>query len=312
MSKIIDTHAYKEKVVRHGYTVINCEGCGYWHVYPVPTEEELNAYYKDRYYETLGDNRSMTDKFEDQDRFYSMQYEDRLRHLTKFLTPGLPKTVLDIGAGYGDFLRFMMEKGWETQGLELSRQACEQIKDKEVLRIKHGGIDRLLDLGFRPSSVVTLNNVLEHIREPMGVLRSIRDRLLLADGILYVIVPNDFSILQRLLMEGPLKGNAEKHYYWVSPLVHLNYWSPKTIRAFLDRCGFKTLYFTTDFPMEIFPLMGEDYVSNPDIGRKAHLKRATFERYFSENGYEKFKDSLFDSFARMEIGRNMHVLAAAK
>ena len=39
-------HKYKESVVKNGYTVINCEDCGYWHVHPMPSEDELKIYYR--------------------------------------------------------------------------------------------------------------------------------------------------------------------------------------------------------------------------------------------------------------------------
>lgn len=210
-------HPYKESINKSNCKVINCEKCGYWHVHPMPTEDELNAYYGSKYYETLGYNRSMTDKLKDPDGFYVIQYEDRLRHITKVLPSDLPKTILDISAGYGDFLRFMKKKGWETQGLEPSRLAWELIKDKKILNIKQGSIDRLLNLSFKPSSLITLNNVLEHLREPRRVLEIIKKHLLLPRGILSVIVPNDFNILQDLLMRTVLKNKTEKQYYWLGP-----------------------------------------------------------------------------------------------
>ena len=67
---------------------------------------------------------SMTDKLRDPDGFYKIQYEDKLRRINKLLPAGSPLRVLDLGAGYGDYLRFMKEKGWETWGIEPSARAC--------------------------------------------------------------------------------------------------------------------------------------------------------------------------------------------
>ncbi|MBU1121669.1 MAG: class I SAM-dependent methyltransferase [Candidatus Omnitrophica bacterium] len=300
-------HPYKEIVKKNNHTIINCKKCGYWHVYPMPTEEELNNYYETRYYENLGQNRAMTDKLNDSDGFYMMQYYDRLRHLTRLLPSDLPKTILDIGVGYGDFLRFMKKNDWETQGLELSQSACEAIKDKNSLNIKQGNINKLLGLGFNKCSVVTLNNVLEHLREPLKVIEIVRDNLLLPQGILLVIVPNDFSILQDMLMKTLLKENYQKHYYWTAHAEHLNYWSIKTMKRLLLNNGFKIKYLTGDFPMEIFPLMGEDYILYPEFGRKAHLKRIHFEECFSKVNAYGLKDKLFEAFAKIGIVRGVHI-----
>ncbi len=302
-------HPYKDFIDKNGYKLINCENCGYWHVHPMPTTEELNSYYEKKYYETLGDNRGMTEKLDDPDGFYRIQYEDRLRHITKNLCEGLPHSILDIGAGYGDFLSFMKSAGWETQGIEPSQHAYELIKESDVLNIKCATIDELTDLGLKKVSVVTLNNVLEHLNNPRKVLEIIKEYLLLPRGIVFVSLPNDFSLLQDILMKTVLKDNDDKQHYWLCPPEHLNYWSHKTIRGFLKRCGLMPLSFTTDFPMEFFPLMGEDYITRPEVGRKAHLKRVSFEKYFHETQSEEFKDSLYLSFAQLGIGRSMHIIA---
>lgn len=278
-------------------------------MHPMPTQKELDAYYTTRYYKTLKNNRSMTDKVRDADGFYKIQYKDRLRRLTNLLPAALPKRLLDIGAGYGDFLRFMKTNGWETQGLEISRVTHAMVRDKGMLNIKHGSINEILRLGFKPSSVITLNNVLEHLRDPKGTLDVIRNNLLLSRGIILIIVPNDFNILQALLMKTVLKSNKKNQYYWVVPPDHLNYWSLKTMKKFLKKCGFKILHLNVDFPMEIFPLIGEDYITNSKIGRSVHLKRVRFEKLFYKASFNKFKDELFEALARVGVGRDMQIFA---
>jgi len=303
-------HLYKESIKKDNYTVINCEECGYWHVYPMPTEDELNNYYESKYYHNLGDNRSMTDKLDDPDGFYAIQYEDGLRYITKIFPRDLPKTIIDIGAGYGDFLIFMKNNGWSACGVEPSKYAYQNIKDKS-LDIKLGNIEQVY-AEFKPASLVTLNSVLEHVGDPRRVLDVIRDYLLLPRGILSIIVPNDFNILQDLAKRTVLKNTPEKQYYWVVPPEHINYWTIKTIRKFLKRCGFEVLGIITDFPMEIFLLMGDNYVTNSEIGRNVHLKRVRFEKNLQEANLREFKDLIFGSFAKLGIGRCMQVFATTK
>ncbi|MDD5063436.1 MAG: class I SAM-dependent methyltransferase [Phycisphaerae bacterium] len=275
----------------------------------MPTNEELNLHYEQIYYETLGENRSMTDRLKDPDGFYMIQYEDRLRLIKKYLRDDLPRSIMDIGAGYGDFLSFMKTAGWKTQGIEPSKYAYELIEDKEELDIKCASIDELINLGLKPVSVVTINNVLEHLNFPQGVLETVRKCLLLPNGIVFVAVPNDFSVLQNLLMQTVLKDKPDKQNYWVHPPEHLNYWSHKTIVGFMRKCEFEIEFLTTDFPMEIFPLTGEDYITKPDVGRSAHLKRVGFEKYLHQAHAEVFKDSLYLSLAQLGIGRNMYIVA---
>jgi hypothetical protein len=37
----------------NGYTIINCNYCGFKHVYPLPSIEELNVIYTDDYYQKI-------------------------------------------------------------------------------------------------------------------------------------------------------------------------------------------------------------------------------------------------------------------
>lgn len=73
------------------------------------------------------------------------------------------------------------------------------------------------------------------------------------------------------------------------------------------KSSFRILYFTVDFPMEIFPLMGEDYITHRELGRSVYLKRVQFEKYLYETNSHDLKDKLFESFAR--IGRAMQIFA---
>lgn len=300
---------YSESVERNNYTIINCKSCGYWHVYPIPSEEELNTYYENKYYKSLinTDNRSMTDKKNDPDGFYTIYYEDKLRHIDKILPKVMPRTIIDIGAGYGDFLSFMKKNAWIVQGIEPSKE----VKDSknEDLNIRCGPFEEILDMGFKKSSVITLNNVLEHLREPEKVLLDIKEHLLLPGGILSIAIPNDFSFFQNLQMKTTLKDNTEKQYYWACPLDHLNYWSHKTIQEFLNKSGFEINFITSTFPLDIFPLMGDDYITHPEIGRSIHLKQVQFEKVLHSTKSYDFKDALYSSFARAGIGRLILVYA---
>ena len=303
-------HEYSESVERNNYTIINCKSCGYWHVYPIPSEDELNAYYENKYYNSLKneDNRSMTDKKDDPDGFYTIYYEDKLRHINNILPKELPRTIIDIGAGYGDFLSFMKKDGWIVRGIEPSQEAHDCSKNED-LNIHCGPFEEILDMDSEKYSVVTFNNVLEHLRNPEKVLIDVKEHLLVQDGILCIAIPNDFNIFQDMQMKTTLKDNVEKQYYWLSPLDHLNYWSHETIKKLLQKLGFEILFITSTFPIDIFPLMGDDYVTHPEIGRGVHLKQVGLEKVLKETSSCDFKDKLYSSFAKLGIGRDILVYA---
>lgn len=300
-------HRFDRSLRAKGVEVIDCLECGFWHVFPLPSAEELRRYYEANYFETLGDNRSMTDKLHDPDGFYTLQYEDKFRRLERLLPPALPRTLIDVGSGYGDFLRFMRGRGWRVQGLEASQSAVALCRE-QGLGATCASVDDLASFALPPSAVVTLNSVLEHLADPWSVLEVVRDRLLLSGGVLNIHVPNDFNPLQRVLAQTVLQDSPEAQY-WIAIPDHVNYWNHGSLRRFLERLGFRVLLLTSTFPLELFPLMGDDYVSDPTVGRHIHLKRVRFERLLREAGAHELKDELYGALAMIGLGREIEAFA---
>ena len=56
--------------------------------------------------------------------------------------------------------------------------------------------------------------------------------------------------------------------------------------------------------MEFFILMGDDYVSNPDIGNESHIRRVKFELNL-KNYNKSLKSKLYESFKDLGIGRSI-------
>ncbi len=81
-----------------------------------------------------------------------------------------PSKLLDFGAGAGSFVRTALDNGWTAIGVELSDSArlrAKQVYDVELMEsVPHDTYD-----------VVTMWDVIEHLREPVSVLRVIRDHL---------------------------------------------------------------------------------------------------------------------------------------
>lgn len=306
-------HKYNECVEKKGYKIINCLSCGYWHVHPMPSEKELDKYYKEKYYATLEGNYSMIDKINDPYGFCEMQYIEKLRIFDKLLPKELPRTFFDVGAGYGDFLRFMKKNGWDVWGIEPSEESCKVLREKDkTIDLKCAPFSELPNLDILPASVVNFQSVLEHLPNPYEALENIK-RFILPGGILSIQeVPNDFSFLQNLLEKTVLKENTDKHKYWVSPPDHLNYWTIESFKRFLNKCGFEIVHIISNFPIELFPLMGIDYVSNPEVGREMHLMRVKMEKWFHETHNLDFKDKLYGAFTDIGIGRDFNVYAKLK
>ncbi len=90
---------------------------------------------------------------------------------------------------------------------------------------------------------------------------------------------------------------------------HINYFDFSTISDVLTRIGFKIILKESTFPLELFLLMGYDYIKNPKIGKKKHLERIQFEKNFENRNARKVKRTLYQKFAEIGIGRTAIIYA---
>ena len=112
--------------------------------------------------------------------------------------PSGSRTLVDIGAGIGEFVVSAADAGWTAVGLEPSREAVDfaEAKGRPVLCTT---LERYLESGApsAPHRAAVLTNVLEHVLHPAELLGTIHE-MLPTDGMLVIRVPNDFNPLQEM------------------------------------------------------------------------------------------------------------------
>jgi SAM-dependent methyltransferase len=91
--------------------------------------------------------------------------------LARLRQAGLPELgrLLDIGAAYGDFLAFAAGQGHPGVGVELDPGPAAAARDRGL--DVHTGDLRAMDLGG-DFAAVTLWDVIEHVDDPVGLLRA--------------------------------------------------------------------------------------------------------------------------------------------
>lgn len=146
---------------------------------PVPVD--LENYYKSEDYISHTDSKkSLFDRVYQTVRTYTLNKKVSL--LNSFNTE--EKTVLDIGAGTGDFLIACKKSGWNVIGIEPNKDARNIALKKEIKL--HQELKDVLNSKF---DVITLWHVLEHIPNLKDYLFNIK-KLLKPNGILVIAVPN--------------------------------------------------------------------------------------------------------------------------
>jgi len=128
--------------------------------------------------------------------------------------------LLDIGCGNGEFLSMMRDLGWEVLGTEPDIQAAKIVQDQFHVPVIVGTLEKA-NLPDNFFDVVTMNHVIEHVHDPIRLLRECW-RILKPRGKLVVVTPNIESLGHRAFREswGPLE-----------PPRHLHLFSLQTVRA---------------------------------------------------------------------------------
>ncbi len=284
---------------KRGYDIIHCELCGYRHAVPLPSPAQLEREYRETYY---GDEKPtfLAHAGEDQ-QWAEIAQTDRLESFERILGPGR-RRILDVGSGPGFFLATALARGWRALGIEPSRQAAAHARSLGVT-VEEGffGAETAAKLGR--FDAVNLNNVLEHVPDPIAILRAAHDALD-SGGVICVNVPNDFSPFQVAAAATQATGE-----WWIAPPHHLNYFDFPTLVNLLERLGFEIAEKTTTFPMEAFLLMGDNYRADPALGRACHAKRKRFDLALDAAGLKEVRRAFYRALAETGIGREAVVIA---
>lgn len=291
-------HRGKVLCKKDSFEIIDCADCSFVHLNPIPRENELKEFYEKQYYKEKRDKLKIPKKVVKEKLWYEkVVWKDRLdvfdENVRKY-----PKRLLDVGCGYGHFLKFMKENAWKVTGVEPSPVACKYAKSLNLevfnMTIKEFKSQFKKQHFF---DAINLDSVLEHLPNPKEVLEISKD-LLKNNGVIHVTVPNDFNLFQ-------LQANkvVSKPSWWIAIPDHINYFNFETLEKLLEKGGFEIILRTTSFPMELFLLMGDDYVRNDQIGSLCHQKRMNLELNLPNSVRRK----LYQKLASLGLGRECMV-----
>ena len=138
--------------------------------------------------------------------------------------------LLDVGCGKGDFIVRMRENGWKVEGLEVDADAVNYAQSNYGLTVHLGSLEsfRFPDESF---DVITLNHVIEHVHDPISLVRECL-RILKSGGRLVLATPNMDSFAHQIF------GRNWSH---LDPPRHLMLFKMKTLSECVRRAGFDNI-----------------------------------------------------------------------
>ncbi len=297
-------HKGRVLVTKDGYDVIECELCGFKHIVPLHKNTVQEEFYSEKFYQK--ETKDYIKRHQEDHEWWSIEHNEKYYYFEKYFDETNRRKILDIGSGPGFFLKIGKERGWDVTGIEPGKTAYEFSKHELGLNIINEFFCEQNYLNFGLFDVVHLNNVLEHLVDPINILKMAIE-ITEQKGLICVTSPNDFNPLQKMAVE-----NLNKDYWWVVPDHHINYFDSKSLNELFNNLRLNVIYETTSFPLELFLFMGDDYIGNDKIGRNIHKKRMTMEKHFSDTGKNELKRRIYNKLAEVGLGRKITLIAKRK
>lgn len=201
---------------RESYTYLRCADCRVVFLSPVPTTKQIASLY-DTHYEFIVDKTAQT-RFKNQ----SAQIFETIKHMSPDA-----RTLLDIGAGYGTFVKLAKRHALDALGLEPAINLFKRAKASRA-KILNTRFERYFSAySSKQFDVISMIHVIEHLSDPERSLRMIIKHVK-ENGILFIETPNADSHL--LNVEG---GD----YTFLTPPEHVHLFSVQSLETLVRNLG---------------------------------------------------------------------------
>ena len=138
------------------------------------------------------------------------------------------RSILDIGCGTGFALDAARERGLETYGIELSASAATAARSRGHT-VFSALLEELDPRWHNRFDLISLNQVLEHVGNPVELIRSCM-AFLSPGGVIVIAVPSS---------EGVLRLNPWAPASW--PPHHVSHWRKRDLYTLSRRCGLEII-----------------------------------------------------------------------
>ncbi len=246
-----DLAAYSGETVWFG----RCAACGFTQPERLPS---LTGFF-----ELLYDQLWSADWIQQE---FESDYKDLIFHV---ILQGLDRRapvkgrLLDVGAHAGRFIHLAQQAGWSPEGIELNRRTASFAAARTGLPVHATSVERM-PLPRDRYAAITLIDVLEHVPDPLALLARVAGALQ-PGGWIAVKLPSGPAQRQKergraLIRRGYRPRLADN-------LVHVNHFSPGSLRRSLDRVGLSRV--TVEIaPPELPPANGH-LVSGSNLLRRS-------------------------------------------
>lgn len=199
------------------HDVVECRTCAAIYFEPLPTVSELEQFYSASYYDFerhRNEGRGMA---------FAKKYLRRLK----------PGKLLDVGCANGFFINGIRRNSdWAVYGVDFGSAAVRFAREELKLDVVAGDLTET-DFADAEFDFVHVNNVLEHVLDPLAVLRECR-RILKPGGTMYLSVPNGYVDSRELITYYKTENRTPR-----AKNGHVFYLQAQTLRRLIAEANFK-------------------------------------------------------------------------
>ncbi len=214
--------------LRRGEGVVwYCPSCDY--ALLLPPFENAKEYYDEEYRKKFSD--ILDGEEETPEQIYEMRkryQDDRVDIIKKYYDSS--KSFLEIGCSAGQFLNKIKTEFGRVSGIELSNSCAQFTRELVGCDVYTDPIEKVAKDTGKHWDYIGFFQVLEHIEDPVGFMNMVHDSLN-EGGKVFIEIPT---------LDDPLRTvwNVPAYEEFFYHEAHLSYFTEKSIRILLEKCGF--------------------------------------------------------------------------
>lgn len=201
-------------------SIISCQNCGTrWTL--LSDEVDGDLLYSDEVYSVVDNRKTIFERVIFSEAKKVLQRAQKIN----------PKahSLLDFGSGKGQFLAVAKSLGWNGLGIETAKERAAFAKEKYGVEV-HTELYQGGKIGNGNFDFIALNHVLEHIPEPIELVKTLLEENLHENGMVYIEVPRADS------WQATIAG--ENWIHWDIPR-HLTHWTESGMQNQMMKIGFE-------------------------------------------------------------------------
>lgn len=209
--------------------IVQCSSCGLVYTTPRLKKEELELFYSKEYFHSEDSAVTGYDNYVSDRAMVEKTFNKRLERIESNWLPEKGK-VLDVGCATGFFLSVARSRGWQVDGVEISKFCCDYALKNSNLKINQGFFTHInLPSDFK---LVTMWDYLEHSTTPDKDIKRAAE-LLVPGGYIAVATPDFGSIPAKIFRHKWMGFKTHEHFY---------YFTKKDLERMFREAGFEPVW----------------------------------------------------------------------